>query len=358
MKVKVLVVTGPTGGHFFPGLALAEKILSQTDWEVVLLIPPREMLKTWVKRKGVKAILVDFLPFSLKKIHRFFPVWKKTFLRSWQIIRKEKPHLVVGTGSYTSVPVILSGWLAGSQILLHEQNVVAGKANRFLALLATEVAVTFPETKGILLRKYQLTGFPLLSDFRKRWDKDAVLKSFGLQPEGTTVLIMGGSQSARALNELAINNIKVFQEENLQCLHLAGPDASGVREVYRRCGVPAVVFDFSYEMDKLYSACDVAIARAGAGTLVELVDRSIPALLIPYPFAGSHQVKNASWLLERQACFVLEQTDRMNEEFPAVFKKLLQERHFITQKLSLLQLADNSDRLFHKVRELVQGFCH
>jgi len=351
--VKILIATGPTGGHFFPGLALAERIRKMTDWSVVMVVPPRPALRAWLVRKEISSIELPDVPFKLREFWRLPGRWLNIFRRAGQIITREKPSLVVGTGSYASLAVVLAAWMNGCRVVVHEQNIVAGKTTRLLSLLADRVAVTFPETRGLSRLRCEVTGLPLLEDFSYRLERNKALESLGLDAGKVTLLVMGGSQASRALNRLVLTNLKLFRKENLQCLHLAGPEREEVGEAYRRAGVRARVFDFSCEMGLLYSASDVAVARAGAGTLVELVNRQLPAILVPYPYAGGHQRENARWLLKKGGCLLLEQGARMREEFPSLLQQLLKERDLMRARLSRLHLTDDRECFLSLIKGLV-----
>ncbi|MCM8769927.1 MAG: UDP-N-acetylglucosamine--N-acetylmuramyl-(pentapeptide) pyrophosphoryl-undecaprenol N-acetylglucosamine transferase [Candidatus Omnitrophica bacterium] len=354
MRPKVLIVTGPTGGHFFPGLSLAEQI-QRAKWNVLMLIPAREALIKWVEKKNVSFYTLPATYSSDRNLLVFWFHQVKIFLWSWRVLKTERPHLIVATGSYLCVPVVIAGWLFGCKILLHEQNVIAGKTTRVLSLLADRVAVTFPETKGLPLRRLVVSGFPLVSDFLVKRERSQVLSSLGLSPGKTTLLVVGGSQAARALNELLVVNAPLCLKEDLQCLHLAGSEAERVQEAYNQAGVPAIVFRFCYDMASVYSASDLAVARAGAGTLVELVSWRLPALLVPYPYAGGHQEKNAEWLFQKQACLIMKQSNQnqMNKEFPDMLKSLLAQREVIRSRLARIKLADTEGRLLQLAGRLL-----
>jgi UDP-N-acetylglucosamine--N-acetylmuramyl-(pentapeptide) pyrophosphoryl-undecaprenol N-acetylglucosamine transferase len=212
------------------------------------------------------------------------------------VCREFEPDAVLGMGGFTSAPAVLAArGRRGVATLIHESNAVPGKANRLAGKLADHIAVGLAECARHFGRKpVTVTGTPIRSALRRvngahRW--------LGLEPGRKTILVMGGSQGAHAINEAMAAALPELNEwkERTQFVHLSGVrDETLVREAYARNGFSAIVMSFCSEMELAYSAADIVVARAGAATLTELAAFGLPAILIPYPEAtGNHQFHNA-----------------------------------------------------------------
>lgn len=201
------------------------------------------------------------------------------------------PGAVVGMGGYLTLPAALAGALRGVPVVLHESNTVLGLANRLVRPLSAALAAGLPGAGGTL------TGTPLRPELLEPGDPATARRALGLEPGLATVLVVGGSQGARALNRLVPPALALAREASgpVQALHLCGKDGeSDTRAAYAAAGVPAVVLPYLDGMQRAYAAADLAVCRAGASTLAELAARRLPALLVPYPHAaGAHQDANA-----------------------------------------------------------------
>lgn len=351
---KIIIVTGPTGGHFFPGLALAENLTEKYNCTVFFVLPARQNWSAWLQKKRLPYAFLPEVKFSWRRIYLFFPRFFYIFILSLLLLLREKPDVVVGTGSYACVPFILAARLLSRKIILHEQNLLPGRATCFLAPFAATIALSFPYAGYLPWRKCKITGFPILKEFLALYPREKTLKEFGLDVNKPTVLVVGGSQSSRYLNNIIENNLAYLQQKNIQFLHCAGPDKNRLEFVYQQYQVPAAVFDFFSEMGKIYSVCDLAICRAGAGTLAEITARKIPALLVPYPFAGKHQFRNAEFLARQDICLVMEQNSKNLKQFPLYFEELLKKAGDFQKNMARFSLADTRGCLADLVLEAIQ----
>jgi UDP-N-acetylglucosamine--N-acetylmuramyl-(pentapeptide) pyrophosphoryl-undecaprenol N-acetylglucosamine transferase len=315
----VAIACGGTGGHLFPGVAVGRELLRR-DCEVTLLISPKE-----VDQQAVKYVVgmgVETLPavaLQDRNYLRFGRGFGRAMAVSLKLLRKTKPGAVLAMGGFTSAPPIAAGRVLGAQTFLHESNAIPGRANRFLAPIVSRAFVGF-EAAGARLRtkKISFTGTPVREQFQSVI-AETCRRVMGLDPDRPTLLIMGGSQGARGVNELAMAALPTLRQQNpdLQFLWLAGNhDVQRVREFCRNAKHPAVVRKFLPEMELAYGAATIAVARSGASTLSELAAMQVPAVLIPLPSsADNHQYHNALHLEQAGAARLLPERTATPEKF-------------------------------------------
>lgn len=347
--VRVFICAGHTGGHFFPVLSSAE-VFEREHPEVeihILINRISSFLERFITEKSFRFHLIGFSSFptffSFKMISFLLEygtaLWK-TFCLFW----KMKPRLVIGFGSYGSVPGVLCAAVFRIPILLHEQNAVAGRANQFLGLWADRIAVSFPETKGKLnRRKVFWSGYPLRSSFWDGAESSEGKRSLG---EPFTILVFGGSQGAKQLNEVFLKSIEALKAEervSFAVIHIVGNvDTQGIKKAYQKLGVRSDVLNFSYRISEEYKRSDLVISRAGAGAIFELAAMGRAAILIPYPHAHAHQKVNAEYLVRHQSARMIE-----DHELPSFLLRdtILELRHDVRQRE---QLAENIRHLAKK----------
>jgi len=295
--MKVLLAAGGTGGHLFPGLATA-RALRDRGHHVHLVGKRDPKAQALIAREGFPSTGFYFegLPRQLSWGSLVWPF--KLFAAgacARRVLKRETPDVFLGMGGYVSVPVGLAARWARVPLVLHEQNVQAGLANRFLSRWAKTVAVSFEGTRGLSVspdRVFQ-TGLPLRPEISPK-DHRASRLLLGLDPDRPTLLVFGGSQGARSLNKWVSESF-VGADPAWQVIHFPGKkDESTVREVYARTGRRAFVQGFWDDMATAYSAADFVVARSGANTVLEIQRMGKRALLIPYPHAtDDHQTANA-----------------------------------------------------------------
>jgi len=354
-KIKrIAIVTGPTGGHFFPGLAIAEQLRDKNNVEVSLFVPGRSYIVRWLQQKKFYYRIIPEVKITAKRPFSFFKLIYLIF-HSCIILLREKFDIIVITGSYTTFPFLLASFLCNKKSFVHEQNFIPGKITKLSGFIADRIALSFPSTSLLHKKKAVITGFPVPEDFKKRYQKGDVLTQFNFTEEDKTVLILGGSQGATFLNNLIIGNMDYLSKKKLQFIHLAGKDKEVLIERYRKYGIQAQVFDFYFDMAKLYSITDIIICRAGAGTIAEICEWKIPAIVIPYPYAGGHQRYNAIYLAKQGGCNMLDQNPDSIQLFPDVFEKTLKELDTIKQNLEKISIVDNSGNNVNAIMELLKN---
>jgi UDP-N-acetylglucosamine--N-acetylmuramyl-(pentapeptide) pyrophosphoryl-undecaprenol N-acetylglucosamine transferase len=306
--MRIAFAGGGTGGHLFPGLSVAEELRRRDpEGRILFLCTERDECYDGLKAPGIEAAVVpwDGRGSLLKRVATLLPA----MARAMRVLGRFRPHVVVGLGGYGSVaPVACARFLRIPSVLL-EQNVVPGRANRWLSRLADEVACQWQESAEFFRCKHKVrvTGNPIRSGIR-RLDRASAAATLGMDPAAPTLLVMGGSQGARPLNDLLIAALPFFESEHakVQFVHLAGrPDVERVSVAYEQYGARAKVLGFLDDMSLAYSVCDLALSRAGGTSIAELTALGIPSILIPYPHAtDNHQYLNAR-VLEYQGGSVL-----------------------------------------------------
>lgn len=300
---KILVVAGGSGGHIFPAIGLCQEIMERRAVSSITFV-------TNQAKMAIGAIDRELHPVFLKTQRSFFG-FLKLVIQSLFLIIRIKPDIVVGFGGYVSVPFILWAKILRKRTLIHEQNVVLGGANGFLRYFADKVAISFSETQkffGDHAKNVFLCRYPLRKSL-KRINKKEALSFFGFSEDFFTILVVGGSQGAHAVNQGFCESVCMSKNlHRLQIIHISGArDFSFVKECYGKLSVGSKVFDFLPSMEYAYSAADLVVARSGAGSVKEILFFAIPSILIPYPHAQSHQVENAKVLARAGAALFLEE---------------------------------------------------
>lgn len=314
--MKILAATGSSGGHIFPAVAFLDALKEKDSAISTLLVLPRKSIKDDLQITGHELRYIGVTSLGLRlsaknliSLHNL----ARGFWESLIIVIKFKPDIVVGFGSIASLPVVFWAWLFRIRTVIHEQNVIPGKANRFLAKFVDMFAVSFDRTRQLLggcPENTVLTGNPLRRGLI-RVDRDKALERFGLAKDGFTLFIVGGSQGSKRINSEAIRSLSgLNNRKSLQVIHVCGgADREMLRCFYAEAGIRAAVFPFLPEMHYAYSASDLVICRAGATTISELILFGIVSVIIPYPFAGGHQSANARVLEEKGCAVVIEEAD-------------------------------------------------
>ena len=329
---RVLAVTGSSGGHIFPAVSVIERLCAGVRvTEAVLVLPEKTALPSAEKKcAGLRSAALPYPPPALRRVLGGYAVLlylPAVFLKSFFLLVYFRPDVVAGFGSVYSVPMILLARLLGIRTIIHEQNVIPGKANLFLSYLCDRIAVSFDGTIGRLGRagvKAVLTGNPLRSGLRKVERAEAAA-FLGMEARKFTVLVTGGSQGSSRINDSFVRAVSLLEaRDKLQIIHLTGSkDYRAVKEAYAGCGADARVFEFLASMEYAYSAADLIISRAGAMTVSEIIYYGIPAVIIPYPFAGKHQDANAGVLKRSGLAEVIANVEVSPEALRGILEKAL-----------------------------------
>jgi UDP-N-acetylglucosamine--N-acetylmuramyl-(pentapeptide) pyrophosphoryl-undecaprenol N-acetylglucosamine transferase len=364
--MKALIACGGTGGHLFPGLAVAEALMARQH-EVRLLVSEKAIDQAALaaltnssdhSRFGVRTISAVGLGTSSQLI-RFCCRLARSTRDCAALCEEFRPDAVLGMGGFTSAPAILAARWRHAPALIHESNAVPGKANRWVGRFVDHVAVGLAECGRFFGRKpVTVTGTPVRAVLRRGKVTDA-RERLGLERGRLTILVMGGSQGAHAINETMACALPWLNDwtDKTQFVHLSGPAlcGKGLGEAYEKNGFPAKVMSFCNEMELAYSAADLVIARAGAATLTEIAAFGLPSILIPLPqAAGNHQWHNARAFERAGAARLLEQSQltglhaQTGERLGAAIAGLLRdesERQRMTAAARSLSVTDAAERI-------------
>lgn len=345
--MKIIIVTGASGGHLFPALGLAEELKNNGE---IIFICDQGKAREGISKKGYQAIVASSKKFrSWLNLFPFIFHLGQAFGQSLKIINDFKPQVVVGFGSYVSFPVVMAAKVKGIPTIIHEQNVMPGRANRILAQFVDRIAVSFAESERCFPKqKVFLTGCPIRSDILNV-DKIGAGKRFNLSADKFTILVLGGSQGSHNLNVKFIQAISGIEtKHNLQVIHLSGAvDYESVRAEYKRMGITHCVFAFLEEIGYAYKLADLVISRSGASTIAEITLFGIPAILVPYPFAYGHQLQNAKVLADYGGAIIIRDedlsADLLRDKMLKLIndKQLLQEMSQKSRRLAMPYAAEN-----------------
>jgi UDP-N-acetylglucosamine--N-acetylmuramyl-(pentapeptide) pyrophosphoryl-undecaprenol N-acetylglucosamine transferase len=322
-----LIMAGGTGGHIFPGLAVAQA-LRDKGWRVHWLGAPNSMESRLVPQRGFALETVDFSGVRGKGLKTLIllPVrLLRAFAQSLQVLRRVQPDVVVGLGGYITFPAGLLAAMLGKPLVLHEQNSVAGMANKVLSVLASRVFTAFPS----VLAKGQWVGNPLRTEFLKQAQP---AQRFAGRSGPLQVLVVGGSLGARALNTVVPQALALIPAaERPVVTHQSGEkQIDELRANYAAAGVDATLTPFIDNTAQAFADADLVICRAGASTVTELAAVGAAAVFVPFPSAvDDHQTHNARFLVDQGAGWLLPQS----ELTPAALATLLQ----TTERSALVQ---------------------
>lgn len=352
---RILIMAGGTGGHVFPGLAIAQYFREQgiaVDWlgtqkglEAQLVpkanIPIHYITIGGLRGKGIKDILL--LPWRLSC----------AVLQSMRVIRQLQPDVIIGLGGFVSGPGGLASWLLGKKLVIHEQNAKPGFTNRWLARIATKVLEGFPDT--FKSRHNVMTiGNPIRKDI-------AALKAPLVKPDRAMhLLVIGGSLGAKAINDI-LPRVLSQLPENMRPLvkHQTGEkNFSDTIQAYQALSVSAEVVPFIHDMAAAYKWADVVLCRAGALTIAELCAAGLGAILIPFPYAvDDHQTANAEVMVKHQAALLVQQSALTEELLLDMLKSLSvanDKRHAMAKAAYQLRTVDATE----KVLTICEEICH
>ncbi|GAB3943575.1 undecaprenyldiphospho-muramoylpentapeptide beta-N-acetylglucosaminyltransferase [Spirosoma harenae] len=329
--MNVIISGGGTGGHIYPAIAIANelKVIDPTT-KILFVGAEGKMEMEKVPRAGydILGLPVVGIKRELTLSNLGFPFkLGRSLLRARQIVHDFQPDVAVGVGGYASGPLLLAASMKRIPTLIQEQNSYAGLTNKVLARWAKRICVAYPDMETFFpAAKIKLTGNPVRSDIQLADQQvEAGRKLFNLEATRPTLLIIGGSQGARKINESIEAGLARFVEAGIQVIWQTGPAfIERARAAVAALQSPLVnAYDFIYDMDKAYAVADAVVSRAGALSVSELCIVGRPAILVPFPAAAEdHQTKNAMSLVNHKAALLVNDRNAPEELVTAALKLL------------------------------------
>ena len=354
--MKFVIATGGTGGHLFPALRVAEELKRQGH-DILFLGSFRREQKQ-MHNSGFAFEDLGSKGFTTASFKEVFDSVAAMIIAIGKAIRslgRSRPAAVIGFGGYGAFPTVLSAVFLGYPALIHEQNVVPGRANALLAKFVHKVAISFQKSSTYFNpKKIVLTGCPCHFP-QKHLDRVALLEKFQLEEGKTTILVFGGSQGSQRINEAFMESSKALKERiDFQVIHISG--AQGYRKLqdrYNQLGIPFALFEFLDKMEEAYYIADLVISRAGAATVSEIAHFRLPAILIPYPYAQGHQKENATLLCEIGAAELIEEKDVSTPKLIEATLKMLKTK-IVREKFDQICFPNAASRLAQEALKLAQ----
>lgn len=346
---RILIAASGTGGHIFPALALAQKL---PDYEIQWLGVPNRLETTLISESyPLNTIAVEGFqrPFNLKTV-KIIGNFVASIFQVQKLIKKQSIDAVVTTGGYIAAPAILAARLQKKPAILHESNFIPGKVTRFLSRWCNTVAIGFAGTAPFLPQVNTVhVGTPVRQQFLTQQDLD-----LAIPPDVTLIVVVGGSQGAVAVNKLVREVAATWLEQGAYIVHLTGKNDSDADSLQHPHYFTMPFYD---NMAGLLQRANLAISRAGAGTLTELAITATPAILVPYPYAAeNHQTYNAKEFAEAGAALVYQQTELTKDILSEQVSKLLrspEQLQSMADRAASLAVIDSAERLGNIVRDLV-----
>jgi UDP-N-acetylglucosamine--N-acetylmuramyl-(pentapeptide) pyrophosphoryl-undecaprenol N-acetylglucosamine transferase len=338
-KIKMVISGGGTGGHIYPGIAIANELKKIVpDVEITFVGVKNRIEAKVVPREGypLKTIHVQYFSrkIGIKTITFFFSL-KIGFIQSFLFLLRYKPDVVIGTGGFVSGPVVYAACLLRIPTLIQEQNSYPGITTRLLAPRVKRIHLAFEEAIKYLHKvkdrsKFRITGNPVRMSGNKS-ERSIALENFNLKKNQKTLFLFGGSQGAAALNEALLNTLPLLRTDIQVIWQTGEPDYLELKSVVEKLKHKIYIQPFIYNMADAYCAADLAFCRAGAITIAELMQMAVPSILVPYPNAAEgHQEKNARVLVKANAAEMILQQDL----HPTVLKATIERLMYDKEKLS------------------------
>jgi UDP-N-acetylglucosamine--N-acetylmuramyl-(pentapeptide) pyrophosphoryl-undecaprenol N-acetylglucosamine transferase len=358
--MKVMIAGGGTGGHVYPGIAVAE--------ELKRLRPKAEVVFVG-GRRGLEAQAVPESGFRIRfLVTRGFPrrAWWRWpaatvanvigFFQALVVVAQERPDVVLGTGGYVSGPVALAARMFGRPLLIQEQNSIPGVSNRWLARIADEVHLSFTEARAYFDRKdnLKITGNPVRGHILGG-DRSEAMREFGLTVGKPTVFVFGGSRGAHRINEAALDAMRRLKGRvDVQFILQTGrDDFESAKRTVEQEQLPAKIVPFLRRIYLAYAAADLVVCRSGAMTLAEIAACGTPAILIPYPYAAqNHQEVNAHNLVERGAATMILDRELTGERLAQSIAHLIADRQTLRRMSANARTFARPDAAERIVRSL------
>lgn len=367
-ELRIIISGGGTGGHIFPAVSIANALKAKRpDAHILFVGALGRMEMQRVPAAGYDIVGLPVCGFDRKHLWRNIAVlWKlaKSQLKARRIIKEFRPQVAVGVGGYASGPTLKVAGMMGIPTLIQEQNSYAGVTNKLLAQKAEKICVAYEGMERFFpAGKIIMTGNPVRQDLLDRQtDRSEAVRSFGLDPEKKTILIIGGSLGARTINQCVLSHLDLIRSSGVQFIWQTGKiyidDAR--RRVAEAGELPMLhVTDFISRMDLAYSAADLVISRAGAGSISEFCLLHKPVVLVPSPnVAEDHQTKNALALVDKGAALYVKDSEAQEKMLATAIDAVNDAPRLRTLSENIAKLAfyNSADRIADEVLALAANY--
>ena len=367
-ELRIIISGGGTGGHIFPAVSIANALKAKRhDARILFEGALGRMEMQRVPAAGYDIVGLPVCGFDRKHLWRNIAVlWKlaKSQLKARRIIKEFRPQVAVGVGGYASGPTLKVAGMMGIPTLIQEQNSYAGVTNKLLAQKAEKICVAYEGMERFFpAGKIIMTGNPVRQDLLDRQtDRNEAIRSFGLDPEKKTILIIGGSLGARTINQCVLSHLDLIRSSGVQFIWQTGKiyidDAR--RRVAEAGELPMLhVTDFISRMDLAYSAADLVISRAGAGSISEFCLLRKPVVLVPSPnVAEDHQTKNALALVDKGAALYVKDSEAQEKMLATAIDAVNDAPRLRTLSENIAKLAfyNSADRIADEVLALAANY--
>lgn len=366
-QLRIIISGGGTGGHIFPAVSIANAIKEQhPDAEILFVGAEGRMEMQRVPAAGYKIIGLPIAGFNRKNLLKNFSVLIKIIrsqLKARKIIKDFQPHAAVGVGGYASGPTLKMAGMMGIPTLIQEQNSYAGVTNKLLAKKADKICVAYEGMERFFDKeKIILTGNPVRQGLLKSINKEKAIRSFGLDPQKKTILIVGGSLGARTINNCVMKGLDKIKHSDVQFIWQTGKFyIDEARKTVKQAGELPMLYttDFISDMATAYSAADLVISRAGAGSISEFCLLQKPVILVPSPnVAEDHQTKNALALVNKEAALYVKDAEAENELLDLAIKTVQQPEVLkkLSNHIAALAFKDSANVIAQEVCKLAEQY--
>ena len=363
-SIRVIISGGGTGGHIFPAISIANAIKKKhADAEILFVGAEKRMEMQRVPAAGYNIIGLPVAGFDRKNLLKNFAVLIKLLRSQWKarrIVKEFKPHVAVGVGGYASGPTLKAAEMMGIPTLIQEQNSYAGVTNKLLAKKACKICVAYEGMERFFDKdKIILTGNPVRQDLLSgTMGRNEAIGTFRLNPEKKTILVIGGSLGARTINNCIMHGLEKIKQSDVQFIWQTGKFyINEAKAAIDAAGNPEMIYttDFITDMNAAYSAADLVISRAGAGSISEFCLLKKAVILVPSPnVAEDHQTKNALALTEKQAALYVKDSEAEEKLLDSAIQSVHNPELLATlsTNISKLALYNSADMIADEVYKL------
>jgi len=354
---NLLVAASGTGGHIFPALAISKNL--EEYWNIHWLGVRQRFDANFVPQKyDLSTLNIKTPKKNLFIVFQYLDILMSTF-HIIRILKAKKINLVFTTGGYISAPTIIAAKILRIPVIMHESNLIPGMVTKYFGFLCNYVFTGFQETNSYLKYcKTIFTGTPL----REQFYKNNLLPEWVPKGEGPLLVFMGGSQGAKAINEILYESLEFLVRENFRIVHIIGENNNKVFNI--QSSKNYVQIKFTHEIAALIQNCDLVISRSGSGTINELIQSKKPSILIPYPYSkNNHQDKNAMILAKIGGSLLINQNKISKEFFEETLKRIFKSKSkngkYIYEILDLMKknMENNSGlKSKNEIKKLINYF--